>query len=132
VGCLCGLLREGKLAERICVLWYAGTTLASAREALAQIQAQPRPPQSLGDGRLLSCGAKIFMDGSGGARTAWLYRDWNKNSTVIDSGNSGYPALDPESTASRFGCFTRPACTSEPTRSATAPSIGWSTRMPRC
>jgi predicted amidohydrolase YtcJ len=91
-----GLLREGKLAERICVLWYAGTTLASAREALVEIQGQPRPPQSLGDGRLLSCGAKIFMDGSGGARTAWLYRDWNKNSTGVDAGNSGYPALDPE------------------------------------
>jgi len=91
-----GLLREGKLAERICVLWYAGTTLASARAALEEIQGQPRPPQSLGDGRLLSCGAKIFMDGSGGGRTAWLYSDWNKNSTGIDAGNRGYPSVDPE------------------------------------
>ncbi len=90
------LLREGKLAERVCVLWDAGTTLASARAALAEIEAQPRPPQSLGDGRLVSCGAKIFMDGSGGARTAWMYKDWNKDSTGIDAGNSGYPALDPE------------------------------------
>jgi predicted amidohydrolase YtcJ len=90
------LLREGRLKERICVLWYAGTTLDSAREALREIQAQPRPPQSLGDGRLLSCGAKIFMDGSGGGRTAWLYRDWNRNSTSMDAGNSGYPSVDPE------------------------------------
>src|SRR5579863_1326998 len=89
------LLREGKLTERICVLWYAGTTLESARAALAQIEAQPRPPQSLGDGRLLSCGAKIFMDGSGGARTAWLYQPWNKDFTGIDAGNSGYPTVDP-------------------------------------
>ena len=91
-----GLLHEGKLKERICVLWYAGTTLESARNALREILAQPRPPQSLGDGRLLSCGAKIFMDGSGGARTAWLYTDWNKNSTDVDTGNSGYPSVDPE------------------------------------
>jgi len=90
------LLKEGKLDERICVLWAAGTTLDSARAALAEIQAQPRPPASLGDGRLLSCGAKIFMDGSGGARTAWLYKDWNKNSTDTDAGNTGYPSTDPQ------------------------------------
>ena len=90
------LLREGKLAEHVCVLWYAGTTLASAQAALASILSLPRPPQSLGDGRLLSCGAKIFMDGSGGARTAWLSQEWHKNSTEIDHGNFGYPSTDPE------------------------------------
>lgn len=90
------LLREGRLQERICVLWSAGSTLESARAALAQIEAQPRPPAALGDGRLLSCGAKIFMDGSGGGRTAWMYRDWNKNSTDLDRGNRGYPAVDPQ------------------------------------
>ena len=91
-----GLLNAGRLSAHVCVLWYAGTTLASARDALAQIAAQPRPPQSLGDGRLLSCGAKIFMDGSGGARTAWMYQDWNKNWTGTDVGNTGYPSTDPE------------------------------------
>jgi predicted amidohydrolase YtcJ len=90
------LLREGKLSEHVCVLWDAGTTLASAQAALAKILSLPRPPQSLGDGRLLSCGAKLFMDGSGGARTAWLSQEWHKNSTDIDRGNFGYPATDPE------------------------------------
>jgi predicted amidohydrolase YtcJ len=90
------LLNEGKLTEHVCVLWYAGVTLASARTTLEAISARPKPPLSLGDGRLLSCGAKIFMDGSGGARTAWLYQDWNKNSTGVDSGNVGYPSTDPE------------------------------------
>jgi predicted amidohydrolase YtcJ len=90
------LLREDKLSEHVCVLWSAGSTLASAKTALAAILRQPRPPQSLGDGRLLSCGAKIFMDGSGGARTAWMTQEWHKNSTDIDHGNFGYPATDPE------------------------------------
>jgi predicted amidohydrolase YtcJ len=90
------LLREGKLSEHICVLWFAGSTLASAQTALASILAQPKPPQSLGDGRLLSCGAKIFMDGSGGARTAWVSEEWHKNSTEIDRGNFGYPSTDPQ------------------------------------
>ncbi len=91
-----GLLDSGKLTADVCVLWGAGATVASAQKALASIQAQPRPPASLGDGRLLSCGAKIFMDGSGGARTAWLYKEWNKNFREIDRGNFGYPAEEPE------------------------------------
>jgi hypothetical protein len=44
---------------------------------------------------LLSGGVKIFMDGSGGGRTAWVYEPWHKKSTEIDAGNTGYPALDP-------------------------------------
>jgi predicted amidohydrolase YtcJ len=54
-----------------------------------------RPPRSLGDGRLVSCGAKLYMDGSGGGRTAWMYGEWNKNWTDVDHGNVGYPAEDP-------------------------------------
>jgi predicted amidohydrolase YtcJ len=38
---------------------------------------------------------KIFMDGSGGARTAWVYKDWNKNGSEVDLGNTGYPLWDP-------------------------------------
>jgi predicted amidohydrolase YtcJ len=90
------VLRENKLSEHVCVLWYAGTTVASARAVLASILSLPKPPQSLGDGRLLSCGAKLFMDGSGGARTAWLTQEWHKNSTDIDHDNFCYPATDPE------------------------------------
>ena len=89
------LQQEKKLTAHICVLWHGGTTLASARSALQQIQALPRPPASLGDGNLLSCGAKLYMDGSGGARTAWVYQPWNKNSTGIDGGNRGYPSTNP-------------------------------------
>jgi predicted amidohydrolase YtcJ len=90
------LVREDKLQEHVCVLWYAGTTLASARAVLTSILSLPRPPRSLGDGRLLSCGAKIFMDGSGGARTAWMFEEWHKNSTGVDHGNFGYPSTDRE------------------------------------
>lgn len=90
------VLEEGKLTERVFVLWHAGTTLESAQQTLALIKAQPKPPQSLGDGLLISGGAKLYMDGSGGARTAWVYKEWNKNSTQKDTGNTGYPSMDPE------------------------------------
>jgi predicted amidohydrolase YtcJ len=90
------LLEAGELSVHVCVLWDAGASVASAQRALETIRALPRPPQSLGDGRLLSCGAKIFMDGSGAARTAWMHKEWLKNGTEVDHGNFGYPAEDPE------------------------------------
>jgi predicted amidohydrolase YtcJ len=90
------LLQEKKLAAHVCVLWQAGHTLESARATLARIQTLPRPPQSLGDGNLLSCGAKLFMDGSGGARTAWVYDEWNTHSTGVVQGNRGYPVIEPQ------------------------------------
>jgi predicted amidohydrolase YtcJ len=90
------LLDQGQLKERVCVLWHAGATVDSARQALAEINRLPRLPASLGDDRLLSCGAKIYMDGSGGARTGWVYDDWLRNAKTPDPGNRGYPQTDPE------------------------------------
>jgi predicted amidohydrolase YtcJ len=95
------LLEEDKLKERICVLWHAGTTMESAQKALEEINSVPLLPRSVhGTDRLLSCGVKIYMDGSGGARTGWLYDDWLKNGTTRDvtsagAGNRGYPQVDP-------------------------------------
>ncbi len=94
------LLDQRQLKERVCVLWHSGSTLESARKALAEINAVPRLPSTLGDNRLLSCGAKIYMDGSGGARTGWVYDDWLRNATTPDvtssgAANRGYPQTDP-------------------------------------
>jgi hypothetical protein len=89
------LLHEGKMNVRLFALWSGGTTMESARDALKHIEALPKPPKSY-DGLLLSGGVKIFMDGSGGARTAWMHQEWNKNSTDTDKGNFGYPNTDPE------------------------------------
>lgn len=93
------LFDEGKLKERVCVLWHAGSTMESARKALAEVNAVPRLPVTIGD-RLLSCGVKMYMDGSGGARTGWLSDDWMRNGTTADltssgAGNRGYPQIDP-------------------------------------
>ncbi len=90
------LLKEDKLTVRVFALWSGGRTLDSARQALARIERLPRPPASLGDGLLLSGGVKMFMDGSGGARTAWMYQDWNKDFTEQDAGNAGYPSTPPD------------------------------------
>jgi predicted amidohydrolase YtcJ len=89
------LLEEGKLALHVFVLWHAGSNMQSAQQALTRINTLPKPPQSFGEGKLLSGGAKLYMDGSGGGRTAWVYKEWNKNFKDTDSGNYGYPAMDP-------------------------------------
>jgi predicted amidohydrolase YtcJ len=94
------LLEQGQLKERICVLWHAGSTMESARKALAEFNAVPRLPATLGDDRLLSCGIKIYMDGSGGARTGWVYDAWLRAAKTPDATgkgepNLGYPQTDP-------------------------------------
>lgn len=94
------VLDSGRLKERICVLWDAGITMASAQHALQEINSVPRVPASLGDSRLLSCGVKLFMDGSGGARTGWMWKPWMGNGKTVDLNqdgkpNSGYPHMDP-------------------------------------
>ena len=86
------LLEEGKLNVRVTVLWRGGATIESTRQAVDSIKAAPRLPETLGNGRLVSAGVKLYIDGSGGARTAWMYDDWNKDLTGIDTGNKGYPA----------------------------------------
>jgi hypothetical protein len=51
---------------------------------------------STGDDHLVSGGVKLYMDGSGGARTAWMYDDWNRGRDSVDVGNHGYPATEPD------------------------------------
>jgi len=90
------LLKEGRLTTRVFALWAGPRKLDEAAAVQARINANPRPPASLGDGMLLSGGVKMYMDGSGGARTAWMHEDWNKNLTDVDTGNVGYPATPPD------------------------------------
>jgi predicted amidohydrolase YtcJ len=89
------LLDDGKLTVRVFTLWYAGNDHGlGACNSLSPHRAATATAVS-GDGKLFAGGAKMYMDGSGGARTAWVYGDWHKNSTGIDKGNKGYPAVDP-------------------------------------
>ena len=90
------LLTEGRLTVRMFALWAGARRVEDAAQVLARVRANPRPPASLGDGVLWSGGVKMYMDGSGGARTAWMHDDWNKNFTEKDAGNVGYPATPPD------------------------------------
>src|SRR5207244_2432652 len=56
------ILDEKKLNVHAFILWSSGTTLDSAKQTLARIQAQAKLPALPGDGRLVSGGVKIYMD----------------------------------------------------------------------
>jgi len=89
------LLSEGHLTVRVFALWSGARRLEDRAAVMARVKANPRQTGLAGGGMLVSGGVKMFMDGSGGARTAWMYEDWNKNLNEIDKGNKGYPSTDP-------------------------------------
>ena len=90
------LLRDGRLTVRMFALWSGPRGIDGHTQLIARLAAHPKPPASLGDGVLFSGGVKMFMDGSGGARTAWMHEDWNRNFSDKDTGNKGYPAIAPD------------------------------------
>lgn len=90
------LLAQNELTVRVFTLWRAGRTLEAAQSLIDQVASFTKPYISTGDDLLISGGIKIYLDGSGGARTAWLHDEWNKNYKDIDKGNYGYTVIDPE------------------------------------
>jgi len=87
---------RNELPLRVFVLWSSGKTAQAARDLIASRASMSRPYASTGDDRLISGGVKVFMDGSGGARTAWMWQPWNRNTTEVDGTNTGYPAANPD------------------------------------
>ncbi|MEW6320841.1 MAG: amidohydrolase [Acidobacteriota bacterium] len=87
---------SGDLTVRVFALWPGGSTLEAAERLIAERGEMTRRREATADDRLVAGGVKLFMDGSGGARTAWLHEDWSLNYTGVDAGNRGYPAADAE------------------------------------
>ena len=83
------LLAEGQLTVRVFALWSGARRLEDRDAVMARVKANPRQAGLAAGGMLVSGGVKMYMDGSGGARTAWMHTDWNKNLNEIDKGNAG-------------------------------------------
>ena len=126
------LLEANALNVRVFALWRGGRTLASVQQAIGQMSNYPKLPASLGDGRLISGGVKLYIDGSGGARTGWMHQPWNLESSGADGTNVGYPTTEPElCSSSRSARCTRRASTSARMPLATKAWTGSWTRTPR-
>jgi predicted amidohydrolase YtcJ len=85
---------EGKLPLRVGTLWFTPRTLEAAQALAEKIKPISRPGVDPHDDHLFSIGIKIGLDGSGGARTAWMHEDWNREFVHVDHGNKGYPVMD--------------------------------------
>ncbi|WP_420633263.1 amidohydrolase [Candidatus Palauibacter sp.] len=100
------VLADGDLTVRIFALWRGRNgTLEEIRDYADSLATFTRPYESTGDDRLISGGVKLYIDGSGGARTAWLHEDWNRDQTGTDTGNRGYPTMDPDELRRRFRAY---------------------------
>lgn len=83
--------QDGALTVRVFALWSGGRSIDAAKRTIAERAAMSKPYESTGDDHVIAGGVKLYIDGSGGARTAWLYDDWNKDYRGVDAGNKGYP-----------------------------------------
>ncbi len=100
------VLADGDLSVRVFVLWSElDGTIEEVRAYAERLAAFTRPYESTGDDRLIAGGVKLYIDGSGGARTAWLHEDWNREFTGVDAGNRGYPTMDPDELRRRFRAY---------------------------
>jgi predicted amidohydrolase YtcJ len=89
------VLADSALTVRVFVLFDGGNSEADARRLIARHGAELQRTAWHSD-RLIPGGVKLFADGSGGSRTAWMYAPWNRNVTDVDSGNVGYPRMPPD------------------------------------
>ncbi len=97
---------DGDLSVRIFALWSSlDGTLDEVRAYADSLAVFTRPYETTGDDHLIAGGVKLYIDGSGGARTAWLYEDWNREQTEVDEGNRGYPTMDPDILRQRFRAY---------------------------
>ena len=87
---------NGDLPVRVVTLWRVGDSIREARELLRHIQPFTDPVSADGSTLVVSGGVKIYIDGSGTARTAWVYDDWNQDSSGVDEGNTGLTYLEPD------------------------------------
>ena len=87
---------DGALPVRIFSLWSSGRSVEAAKQLIAERATTTRPYESTGDDHVIAGGVKLYVDGSGGARTAWLYQPWSKNFREVDGDNHGYPASNPD------------------------------------
>jgi predicted amidohydrolase YtcJ len=87
---------DGDLTLRVFALWSGGRSIERTEQVIANIASSTRPYESTGDDHIISGGVKLYLDGSGGARTAWLHDEWNRGFNDIDVGNYGYSVVEPE------------------------------------
>lgn len=97
--------RQAPLPVHVCVLVHAGTDMTTARAALDQYQAHKREVAAMKGRGLDVCGVKIYMDGSGAGRTAWMYQPFETDAAHTNPG-TGFPMQTAEVYRQMVNLFT--------------------------
>jgi len=88
--------KTGGLTAHVCPLMWVGYPL-SAEDALRAIQKGRVDSAAVKGGDLTICGAKILLDGSAMARTAWRNEDYPADPHRPDApAGRGYPIVEPD------------------------------------
>jgi predicted amidohydrolase YtcJ len=98
--------RSDGLTAHVCPLMWAGDTLDSAKSTLANIRRAQNEAATIPGHDLTVCGAKILLDGSAMARTAWRYQDYPQTPQQPGAPSRGYPIVDPAHYLSMVKLFT--------------------------
>lgn len=89
------VLARDALPVRVFALWRSGTTEREAQALIERHARASRTGQGGTQDRLVAGGVKIFMDGSGTGRTAWVHEDWHHDGQP-EAGNTGQASADPD------------------------------------
>jgi predicted amidohydrolase YtcJ len=88
--------QAAKLSVHACPLFWAGSTVESAKATLDAITQARQRVTPLADGDLKVCGAKILLDGSAAGRTAWRNEDYPVDAGHPAPTGKGFPIVDPD------------------------------------
>lgn len=86
----------GQLPLRVFTLRRVSDSIESAQELAGQLEGSQFADGDTHDDHLVAGGVKVYIDGSGTVRTAWMHDDWHKQLTTVDEGNTGFPVVDPD------------------------------------
>lgn len=96
---------KAPLPMHICTLAAAHTTMETAKAAVADYRQRKNEVAAMKGRNLDVCGVKIYLDGSGAGRTAWVYQPFERDAAHTNPG-TGLPQMAPEVYRAMVNLFT--------------------------
>lgn len=100
--------RTAPLTMHVCTLVSARSDMMTARAAVDDYRQRKREVAGLKGRNLDVCGVKIFIDGSGAGRTAWMYQPFEADESHVNPG-TGFPMMDASVYRRMVDLFTKEA-----------------------
>jgi predicted amidohydrolase YtcJ len=98
--------KAAPLPIHACTLVSARTDMMTARAAVDDYRQRKQEVAAMKGRNLDVCGVKIFLDGSGAGRTAWMYKPFETDASHANPG-TGFPMMATESYRAMVTLFTK-------------------------